>query len=369
MAPASRLAACFAAAHFLRAAAAAGGLSPPSTAPVELFPLGSEPGVNNFRIPALVRCAADGVLLAFAEARSAASDCEPKWVVYRRSTDNGTSWSASAVLYKPAGATAGNPAVVYDAVRGQVLVVVAQGDAQHCNPTLWTLVFTSADSGLTFSAPRNISGQIAPWAGTLPGPGTAAQVPPGAPRFGGRIVVPAHNGAYAQDVVYHSDDGGETWTVGATQLPKMDEAVIAVLGNGSLLLNMRNDHANACDCRAVSRSDDGGASFSLPVGYDATLISPVCQASLVTIEGALFFSNPASTKARVNTTIRRSDDDGASWHAQTFVAEPGASAGYSCLAAGGATAVDGSGRGYGSILYEDAKAGISFRLFPLDLAA
>ena len=342
----------------------------PSTAPVELFPLGGAPGVNNYRIPAIVRCA-DGVLLAFAEARSAPSDCDPKWVVYRRSADNGTTWSPVAELYRPSGAgeTAGNPAVVFDAVRNQVLVIVAQGDAQHCNPTLFTLVFTSVDSGLTFSAPRNISAQIAPWAGTLPGPGTAAQVPPGAARFGGRIAVPAHNGAYAQDVVYYSDDGGVTWTVGATQLPKMDEAVVAVLSNGSLILNMRNDHLSSCDCRALSISDDGGATFSLPVSFDAALISPVCQASLVSIEGALFFSNPASKSARVATTIRRSDDDGASWRAQVFVAEPGRSAGYSCLAAGAATTVDpASGRAYGSILYEDAASGISFRLFPLDLA-
>ena len=344
--------------------------SPAPLTPVELVPRGSSPGVNNFRLPALVRCAGDGVLLAFAEARSAPSDCAPKWVVYRRSADNGTTWSPAAVLYRPSGAgeTAGNPAVVYDAARGRVVVIVAQGDAAHCNPTLYTLVFTSADSGLSFSAPRNISAQIAPWAGTLPGPGTAAQIPPGAARFGGRIVVPAHNGAYAQDVVYFSDDGGETWTVGATQLPKMDEAVIAVQRNGSLLLNMRNAHDNACDCRAVSRSDDGGASFTLPVAYDAALISPVCQASLVEIAGALYFSNPASTRARVNTTIRRSDDDGATWRAQTFVAEPGASAGYSCMAAGDATFVDAAGRQFGSILYEDAAAGISFRLFPLDLA-
>jgi sialidase-1 len=355
---------------FAALAALASADSPAPLTPVELFPRGSSPGVNNFRIPALVRCAGDGVLLAFAEARSAPSDCAPKWVVYRRSADNGTTWSPAAVLYRPSGAgeTAGNPAVVYDAARGRVVVIVAQGDAAHCNPTLYTLVFTSADSGLSFSAPRNISAQIAPWAGTLPGPGTAAQIPPGAARFGGRIVVPAHNGAYAQDVVYFSDDGGETWTVGATQLPKMDEAVIAVQRNGSLLLNMRNAHDNACDCRAVSRSDDGGASFSLPVVYDAALISPVCQASLVEIAGALYFSNPASTRARVNTTIRRSDDDGATWRAQTFVAEPGASAGYSCMAAGDATFVDAEGRQFGSILYEDAAAGISFRLFPLDLA-
>jgi len=338
---------------------------------VDLFVANSVPGVNNFRIPALVRTA-DGVLLAFAEARSENSDCAFKFVVYKSSFDNGTTWSDMTTLYKPSVSdeTAGNPAVVYDSVRGNVVVIVAIGDSKHCNPTRWTLVFRSNDNGLTWQAPLNISSSLGIWAGVLPGPGTAAQIETG--KYAGRLVVPGHNGAYAQDVVYYSDDGGDTWTVGQTEMPKMDEAVIAVQRNGSLLLNMRNDHANACDCRAVIRSDDGGETFNLPILYDPTLISPVCQASLVTIEGAMYFSNPASKSSRVNITIRRSNDDGSSWVEQTFLAGQGNSDGYSCLVAGGASAVDtGTGRRYGSILYENENAQgqltISWRLFPLDL--
>ena len=185
----------------------------------------------------------------------------------------------------------------------------------------------------------------------------------------------AHLGAYVTDVVYYSDDGGATWTVGGARLNKMDEAVVAALGDGSLLLNMRNDHLTACKCRAVARSTDGGASFS-SVSFDSTLVSPVCQASMAVVGTAqsLFFSNPASTSGRFNITVRRSDDGGASWRPQTFLANAGQSAGYSCLAAGGATAVDAaSGREFGSILYESmgasgSVASVSFRLFPLDLA-
>jgi sialidase-1 len=344
-----------------------------STNPVDLFIAGSVAGVNNFRIPALVRTQS-GVLLAFAEARSENSDCAFKWTVFRQSFDNGTTWGSITNLYKPTNKdeTAGNPAVVYDSVNKKTLVIIAIGDSKHCNPTRWTLVFSSLDDGNTWEVPLNISSQLGQWAGALPGPGTAAQILSG--KYTGRIVVPAHNGAYSNDVAYYSDDGGKTWTVGTTELPRMDEAVIAVQRNGSLLLNMRNDHANTCDCRAIIRSDDGGETFNLPILYDSTLISPVCQASLVTIEGSMYFSNPASKTSRVNITIRRSDNDGSSWNSQTFLAGPGGSDGYSCLAAGDASAVDPtSGIKYGSILYENENAKgeltISWRLFPLDLSS
>ena len=49
---------------------------------------------------------------------------------------------------------------------------------------------------------------------------------------------------------------------------------------------------------------------------DATLIEPVCQASLLRYSGekgaASLFSNPASTK-REKMTVRLSDDEGKTW--------------------------------------------------------
>ena len=53
---------------------------------------GQPSSVNNYRIPAVARTH-KGTLVAIAEARSANNDCLKKWLVYRRSTDNGTTWA------------------------------------------------------------------------------------------------------------------------------------------------------------------------------------------------------------------------------------------------------------------------------------
>ena len=73
------------------------------------------------------------------------------------------------------------------------------------------------------------------------------------------------------------------------------------------------------------------------VGYDETLIEPVCQASIRRhswpkdgAAGKILFSNPADTKARKKLTVRLSEDDCLSWSASK-VLWPGPAA-YSCLA-------------------------------------
>ena len=132
------------------------------------------------------------------------------------------------------------------------------------------------------------------------------------------------------------------------------------LPNGSVLLNMRH-RKSASRGRAVAMSRDGGTTFG-PVTYDAALISPVCQASIVSFGNATYFSNPASTSGRSHLSIRKSTDSAASWSSELLV-EAGASAGYSCL-------VKGALRGHadsGGLLYEADDGTIKFTRFPLSL--
>jgi hypothetical protein len=55
------------------------------------------------------------------------------------------------------------------------------------------------------------------------------------------------------------------------------------LNNGSLWINMRNSHLNACDCRGQAMSHDGGATWSA-VTWVPSLIEPTVSAGLVNVE-------------------------------------------------------------------------------------
>eukprot|EP01045_Picozoa_sp_COSAG04_P010353 COSAG04_NODE_631_length_11736_cov_11.237690_12_plen_100_part_00 len=81
----------------------------------------------------------------------------------------------------------------------------------------------------------------------------------------------------------------------------MDEATMTQLSNGSVMVNMRHTASKTLG-RGVSVSHDNGATFG-PISYDKTLISPVCQASLVTISGVTYFSNPESTTGASSRVI------------------------------------------------------------------
>jgi hypothetical protein len=150
----------------------------------------------------------------------------------------------------------------------------------------------------------------------------------------------------------------------ASVLPGLDEVAVAALPSGRVLLNARTDHANAsCACRAVSHSDDGGATWA-PVAFDPTLISPMCQASVALFNGALYFANPADTRVRGDITVRRGVKGGGptDWASSLLIARG--------LTWGGYTSMAGPilNSSMAAILFErNTTAGdvISFSLFPL----
>lgn len=249
----------------------------------------------------------------------------------KSSADGGKSWSN--ITY-PFGKvfTSGQPNIVYDIV---TKTVILQNEADSSNYQV-----TSTDNGASWSKPANIGAFIGKWKGTSTGPGRGLQLQNGG--HAGRILFIGHHGAYVDDVVWFSDDHGKTYNVSNTIFPKMDEAQLVELSNGSVVANMRNNHYLPGDVRGLSRSDDGGVNFG-PVYTNPSLIEPVCMASIISDNfnsstrstasrpPTLYFSNPNTTEGRTHLTVKRSFDEGATWpHVHQTLVYPGPGA-YSCL--------------------------------------
>ena len=286
-----------------------------------------ENGYDTFRIPALVE-AADGTLLAFAEGRlEGRGDAGDIDLVLRRSSDGGDTWSDLEVVWDDGANTCGNPCPVLDAETGTIHLLATRNlghdheseiiaGTSEGTRTVW--VITSDDHGATWNTPREITSTAKrpDWTWYATGPGNGIQLRSG-PKAG-RLLIPCdHIEVDTRHYYSHciaSDDHGKTWKiVGRTPSHQVNECAVAELEDGSLLLNMRN-YDRSKRARAISRSTDGGDTWSV-VSRDPTLPEPICQASMVASDGGrvLVFSNPADPSGRNTMTIRRSRDGGRTW--------------------------------------------------------
>ena len=115
-----------------------------------------------------------------------------------------------------------------------------------------------------------------------------------------------------------SRDHGATWTVGTPAYSGGSECQAVQLGDGSIMLNMRNEHDRY---RAVFVTRDLGKTWQPHATNRKTLIEPNCNGSLLRVDyteaGAkkhvLLFANPHSQKGRTHQTIQVSFDDGRTW--------------------------------------------------------
>ena len=306
-----------------------------------------------YRIPSILQI--ESVLISFAEARKGScSDNAAYAIAVRRSTDGGATWSNVSFIGSPS-YMVGNPASVALQDGRAALIFVRHGPKCTGDCGIGNGIVFSSDQGLSWSTPVDLSDDFGVAKGALPGPGTALQ------STSGRIMVISHLGAYQNDFISRSDDLGQTFTTNKQRFPQMDEAALTQLSNGSILLNMRHRSAPQLG-RGIAISHDDGATFSA-ITYDAKLISPVCQASIVSFNGSTYFSNPADIHARDKITIRKSTDNTKTWGASLLV-HAGATFGYSCLVKG--ELVVGQ-KFQGGILFESSDQTIAFARFNLSL--
>ncbi len=306
-------------------------------------------GYHTYRIPAILRTSR-GSLLAFCEGRrESRQDTGNIDLLLKRSTDNGRNWSEPILIWDDGANTCGNPCVVVNRATGEIILLASWnlGSDQEkeiiagtSRDTRRVYLLSSLDDGITWSPPREITGQVKrqDWRWYATGPGIGIQLAGGEKK--GRLVIPANHSfpeyypaqTLGAHVIY-SDDGGKNWTFSQEIQPGCNESQVVELSNGDLMMNMRNYYHKGSRAKAISR--DGGETWPDRF-YETPLMEPVCQASIISnrpqdpsAKTILLFSNPASRTERINMTIRASFDDGLTWPlAKTLY--PGPSA-YSCL--------------------------------------
>ncbi|WP_152363471.1 sialidase family protein [Microlunatus speluncae] len=299
-----------------------------------------EEGWVDFRVHAVDATPA-GTILAFSEARFGTSaDDGPKDLVLRRSVDGGATWGPTTYLERHDGGGWANPTPVIDRRTGRITVWYAWNDRGRTSKVFRR---TSTDDGVSWSEAEELTHLFADnpvgWTFHLPGPGRGIQLADGRLLVEvwhrRSIEVPAAERDYTASVVA-SDDGGRTWSWGGIVPDRaglgLNEARIAALATGEVILNSRLGGGPSNTSRAVSRSSDGGRTFSEVV--IETNIAPhagitsgfAARVDRTGLERVVYTSPVAGTERR--TIYARISYDGAeSWSWGRVVDE--ARAGYS----------------------------------------
>lgn len=339
-------------------------------------------GAAAFRIPGLVTTN-KGTLLGVYDVRynSSVDLQEHIDIGLSRSIDGGKTWEKMRLplaLGEYGGLPAaqngvGDPSILVDTKTNTIWIVAAwthgmgnqrawwsSQQGMDVNHTAQLVLVKSTDDGKTWSEPINITEQVKhpEWYFLLQGPGRGITMEDGTLVFPiqyiGKDRIPNAG-------IMYSKDRGETWTIHNHARTNTTEAQVAEVVPGTLMLNMRDNRGGS---RAVYTTSDLGMTWKEHESSRTALPEPVCMASLISVKAAdnvlgkdiLIFSNPNTTNARKNITIKISLDGGNTWAHQLLLDE-GENWGYSCL-----TMVDKETIG---ILYESSVAHMTFQCIKL----
>lgn len=297
-----------------------------------------EDGYNSYRIPAIVS-AADGALVAFAEARKenrgdpGNGDID---LVMKRSEDQGTTWSKLSVVDDPGEKwAASNPTPVLDRVSGRLWIAFnrwrpGKGTFNSLPGTddNQTWLRSSDDHGRTWSQPRDITRDARDfeyWGAMFLGPGGAIQTKSGRLLLPAAMcpdpcsamaAVPGWQGSLSLMRAYtvYSDDHGTTWHRGNPLPALTDENQLVELADGAVMMDARQGSGER---RWVGVSRDGGTRWNRPVpGQALTPVATSIERYTLKAAGAdrdrLLWTGVAGPGRR-HLVVRVSYDEGQTW--------------------------------------------------------
>lgn len=310
--------------------------------------------VHTYRIPGLTTTN-KGTLIAVYDIRyKHAGDLPANIDVgMNRSTDGGRTWSPMKVIMDMGAPHenngVGDPAILFDPVTNKIWVAALwskgnrsiAGSMPGLSPdTTGQLVLVSSDNdGLTWSTPVSITTQVKDpaWHLYFNGPGSGIAMQNGTLVFASQYWDESKKPGIPHSSIIYSTDHGLTWHSGIGAKSNTTESQVVETTPGTLMLNMRDNRGSY---RSVATTTDMGSSWTEhPTSYHS-LIDPVCMAALIKagiqVKGkkqeVLFFSNVASSQARIDMTIKASLDLGNSWQPRnSLLLDERRSFGYSSL--------------------------------------
>ncbi|CAF4950971.1 unnamed protein product [Rotaria sp. Silwood1] len=279
-----------------------------------------EYGYFCIKIPSILTTV-KGTLLAFGEARLfSCSDYTQTDIVYKRSFDNGQTWSNLQILYRGNSSNdkynrVGNIAPVQLKYNQRILI-------PFCKNNLIIMQTYSDDDGLTFSQPQIIPHVTKPhwkWVGLGPPGGLLLQ--------SNRILIPAYysihsndNGLLSNGYVMLNDFNGQLdkWYLGGefhreAYFPNECQAVELLPNTNSIFINSRSLGRK----RIGAYSNNGGITFNKVIVLN-TLVQPLtgCQGSTIYHKNThqIFYTGLAETSIiRSNLSLYISQDNGENW--------------------------------------------------------
>jgi sialidase-1 len=344
----------------------------------------NDDGVHTYRIPALATGPSGMLHVVYDMRRRASRDLQEDIDIgLSRSTDGGRTWEPPKVIMdmgeygrKPQSENGvSDPGIIIDQKTGEIFVFAVwmwgkpgkhQWNENGSEPgfeigkTAQLMLVRSKDDGLSWTKPENLTRKLKkePWWLLAPCPQQGINL------ADGTLVMPTQGRTETGETfatIMTSRDHGASWTVGTPAFIGGNECQAAQLGDGAIMLNIRNDHERF---RAVFVTRDLGKTWQPHETNRKTLIEPNCNASLYRMDlparqgHVLLFANPHTQKGRTHHTIQVSFDDGRTWpKANHLLLDEGRGRGYPSLSRIGDDHV--------GIVYEGSRADLTFEKIAL----